>query len=136
MEINIDELKLYDCANAKTGDKVIYAYMSSWGIDWSFTPYTIKSVSPKRGDITLDDRFKSKFDKYGHLAGRGRYDTSQSLLLEYSENNLKKINPYIGYKKLFFKIKEQLEKLRNNCYAEVREMPEDKLKELYELIKE
>lgn len=134
MEINIDELKLYDCANAKTGDKVIYAYMSSLGYSWSFTGYTIKSVSPKRGDITLDDRFKSKFDKYGCLAGKGRYDTSQSLLLEYSEDNLKKINPYIEYNKLFFKTKERLEKLCNNCYAEVRRMPEDKLKRLYALL--
>ena len=134
MEININELKLYDCANAKAGDKVIYAYMSSWGITWSFTAHTIKSVSPKRGDITLDDRFKSKFDKYGRLSGKGRYDTSQSLLLEYSEDNLKKINSYIEYNKLFSKIKERLEKLRNNCYAEVRKMPEDKLERLYALL--
>lgn len=136
MEIDINELKLYDYANAKAGDKVIYAYMSSWGITWSFTTHTIKSVSPKRGDITLDDRFKSKFDKYGHLSGRGRYDTSQSLLLEYSEDNLKKINPYIRYNKLLYKTKERLEKLCDNCYAEVRKMPEDKLKALCDLLKE
>lgn len=136
MEIDINELKLYDCANAKAGDKVIYAYMSSFGYSWSFTGHTIKSVSPKRGDITLDNRFKSKFDKCGRLAGKGRYDTSQSLLLEYNEDNIKKINPYIEYNKLLSKTKEQLEKLYNNCYAEVRKMPEDKLKKLYDLLKE
>ena len=136
MEININELKLYDCANAKAGDKVIYAYMSSWGISWSFTAHTIKSVSPKRGDITLDDRFKSKFDKYGRLSGRGRYDMSRSLLLEYNEDNLKKVNAYIKYDKLLLKTKERLEKLCNNWNAGLRNMPEEKLERLYALLSE
>jgi len=136
MQIDINELTEYDCANAKAGDKVIYAYMSSWGIAWSFTTHTVKSVSPKRGDITLDDRFKSKFDKYGRLSGIGRYDMSRSLLLGYNEDNLKKVNAYIKYDKLLLKTKEQLEKLYTNWNAGLRNMPEEKLERLYALLTE
>ncbi len=136
MDINLDDLEKYDTEHAKKGDKLICGYRSYYGSHWTFGTYTIKSVSAKRGDITLDDRAGTRFDKYGCRLGRARYDTSSDILLECSEGNVTEINKYTEHNNLVRKTCEALEKLTKRRGELLDMMPTEKIEQLYEIVKD
>ena len=93
MKIEISKLSEYDLNNAKAGDKVIIGY-NEYSALWSFKEATIKSVSPKRGDITLSNG--SKYRKDGRKMGVGKWDFGyRDTLFSVSKENIKIINSYM-----------------------------------------
>jgi hypothetical protein len=93
-QMNFDKSKVskYDLNNAKAGDKVIVGYCYNYPL-WSFKEVTIKSVSPKRGDITLSNG--SRYKKDGRKMGLGRWDSHYGDdFFEYTQENIKVIKRY------------------------------------------
>lgn len=133
MDININNLKEYDTEHAKAGNKLISAYRSSYGSRWAFSQHVIKSVSAKRGDITLDNG--KRFDRQGRRYGKQRYDTSNDVLLEFNEDNEAEIIAYAKHQSLVFKTRKALEALLKNGYSRLDDMPTEKIEQLYEMVK-
>lgn len=69
-EININDLKRYDFENAHKGDMVVVATIN-YGELQSFEMCSVKSVSPKRRDVTLDNGLK--YSENGYEYGRGSF---------------------------------------------------------------
>lgn len=93
--MNFDKSKVseYDLRNAKVGDKVIVGYCYNPPL-WRFNEVTIKSVSPKRGDITLSDG--SRYQKDGRKMGVGRWGFRYNdNFFEHTQENVTTINSYI-----------------------------------------
>ena len=93
--MNFDRSKVseYDLRNAKVGDKIIVGHCYDYSL-WGFKEVTIKSVSPKRGDITLSN--SSRYQKDGRKMGVGRWDSHYSDdFFEYTQGNIKVINSYM-----------------------------------------
>ena len=136
MDIDISKLKKYDIEHAKAGDKLILGYLPPYGRTyWTFGTCTIKSVSAKRRDITLDDRASTRFDKHGRRLGRDRYDKSNEILLEYDKENIATVNKYTKHNNLVRKIGEALEKLAEKRGGLLNEMPTAELEQFYEMVK-
>ena len=134
MDININDLEEYDTEHAKKGDKLICGYCSSYGSRWAFSQHIIKSVSTKRGDITLDNG--TRFDRQGRRCGRQRYDTSNDVLLELNQDNEAKIIAYAKHQSLVFRTCKALETLLKNRCSRLDDMPTEKIEQLYEFVKD
>lgn len=93
MKLDAANLSKYDLTNAKAGDKIIVGnYNYSF---WSFKEVTIKSVSPKRGDITLSNG--SKYQKDERKIGVSKWNLQHysDNFFEYTQENIKAINGYM-----------------------------------------
>lgn len=134
MDINIDNLEKYDTEHAEAGDKLICGYRSSFYDRWAFTQHIVKSVSGKRGDITLDNG--RRFDRQGRRYGRQKYDTSNDVLLELNQDNVAEINVYAKHRSLVFKARKALEALLENECNRLEDTPTEKLEQFYEMIKD
>ena len=135
MRLDIDKLSKYDLTNAKVGDKVVITeqYNDS---RWYVEEATIKSVSPKRGDITFNDRCGTRVDKYGRKIGADKWDTKYYTYLEHTQENIVIINGYLraiskarGIILLFREIEKQGFKM-------LYDLPEDKVDILHKTMKE
>ena len=135
MRLDIDKLSKYDLTNAKVGDKVIIAnpYDSS---RWYIEEAIIKSISPKRGDITFNDRWGTRVDKYGRKIGAGRWDTKYYTYLEHTQENIAIIN---GYLRAMRKARETtllFEKIEKQGFKMLYDLSEDKISILHKTLQE
>ena len=135
MKIDINKLTKYDLSNAKVGDKVIIA--SPYDITrWYFEEATVKSISPKRGDITFTDRGGTRVDKYGRRIGSGRWDIKYFTYLEHTSENLGVINSYIGVMNESREIITYLRKIERQGFKMLYDLPEDKISVLHKTLAE
>lgn len=135
MKLDMDKLTEYDLRNAKVGDKVVIAkpYDTT---RWYLEGTTIKSISPKRGDITFTDCSCTRVNRNGRRIGAGRWDAKYYTYLEYTQGNIAIINSYQramskarGIVRLFGKIEKQGFKM-------LYDLPEDKINILHKTMTE
>lgn len=130
MKLDIDKLSKYDLTNAKVGDKVVIAnqYDSS---RWYLEEATIKSVSPKRGDITFNDCGGTRVDRNGRKIGAGRWDNKYYTYLEYTQGNMAIINSYIRAMNQARGIVLLFEKIEKQGFKMLYDLPEEKINILH-----
>jgi hypothetical protein len=134
MKLDISKLSEYDLNNAKAGDKVIIGY-NEYSDLWCFQEVTIKSVSSKRGDITLSNG--SKYRKDGKKMGVGRWDFHFSDdFFEYTQGNIKAINSYMATKNKANKIIKWFGELEKQGFKMLYDLPEDKISVLHKTLQE
>lgn len=135
MKIDIDKLTEYDLSNAKVGDKVIIAnhYDTT---RWYFEEATIKSISPKRGDITFNDRGVTRVDRNGRRIGAGRWDNKYYTYLKHTQGNIAIINSYIRVMSEARDIVQLFRKIEMQGFKMLYDLPEDKISVLHKTMKE
>lgn len=107
-EININDLEEYDFENAQKGDTVIVATIS-YGDLQSFETRLVKSVSPKRGHVTLDNGLK--YSKDGYEYGRGSFCHISHHVFVDNKETREIVNSYIAQKITARKIMTQVQKI-------------------------
>lgn len=137
MKLDMNNLSKYDLTNAKAGDKVIVGYDNSYGHSvWTFNEATIKSVSPKRGDITLSNG--KRYQKNGRKMGvMSRWDFHYSdNFFEYTQGNIEVINNYTkGVNKINDLLKYFM-KIEKQGFKMLYDLPEDKISVLHKTLQE
>lgn len=135
MKLNIDKLTEYDLSNAKVGDKVVIAnhYDTT---RWYLEGTTIKSISPKRGDITFTDCSRTRVDRNGRIIGAGRWDTKYYTYLEYTQGNIAIINSYQRAMSEVRGIVHLLGKIEKQGFKMLYDLPEDKISVLHKTLEE
>lgn len=116
--LKLSDLQEYDYANAKVGDKVFLAIEQGFERSLYFEDVKIKSVSAKRGDITLDGS-DYRFDKTGRQLGRLTWSTNDKKLCSASEENVVKINAYNIRCRKVAKIEAVVKALSYNSYEKL-----------------
>ena len=137
MKIDISKLSEYDLNNAKAGDKVIIGSSNSYGYssEWSFNISTIKSVSAKRGDITLANG--KRYKKDGCKIGVGRWDSHYGDdFFEYTQENIKVIKRYMVSKNEANEIIRWFRKIEKQGFKMLYDLPEDKIDILHKTLQE
>ena len=134
MKLDKSKLSKYDLNNAKAGDKVIVGYCYDAPL-WRFNEVTIKSVSPKRGDITLSDG--KRYQKDGRKMGVGRWNRHYGdNFFEYTQENIATINSYIEARNEAGYIVQLFRKIEMQGFKMLYDLPEDKINVLYTTFKE
>lgn len=105
-EININDLQKYDFKNAQKGDKVVVATIN-YGELQSFEMCSVKSVSPKRGHVTLDNGLK--YSKDGYEYGRGSFSRISHSVFVDGEENREIAKAYMAQKNTARKIMVQIQ---------------------------
>ena len=132
MKLDISKLSEYDLNNAKAGDKVIVGYCYDAPL-WRFNEVTIKSVSPKRGDITLSNG--SRYKKDGRKMGVGRWDLHYSDdFFEYTQGNIEVINRYMVSKNEANMVISWLREIEIQGFKMLYDLPEDKISVLHKTL--
>jgi hypothetical protein len=136
MKLDMNNLSKYDLTNAKAGDKVIVGHDNDYGHSvWRFNEATIKSVSPKRGDITLSNG--SRYQKDGRKMGVGRWDLHYSdNFFEYTQGNIEVIGRYITSEKKANEIICWFRKIEKQGFKMLYDLPEDKINILHKTMTE
>lgn len=106
-ELNINDLEEYNFKNAQKGDTVIVAKLL-YGDLHSIDICRVKGVSPKRGDVTLDNGLK--FSKIGYEYGYPFVSTNH-YVFAYSEESKKLVEGYIAHRKIAQKIMGQIREI-------------------------
>ena len=132
MTFDIEGLKEFDCASAIKGQMVIFAKYNHFGNRWTFSELAVKSVSAKKGMITLNDPSTPRFNKNGQDVGKYIYSQNKSVLLEHNPENLKVVQAYQKHQLLVSKTTALFKKLVANRSQELDDMPTEKLEQLYE----
>ena len=133
--MNFDESKVskYDLNNAEVGDKVIVGYRND-GPLWSFKEVTIKSISPKRGDITLSNG--SRYQKDGRKIGGSRWDLHYSdNFFEYTQGNIEVISNYRVSKNKVNEILHWLVKIEEQSFKMLYDLSEEEISVLHKTMK-
>ncbi len=135
MKLDIDKLSKYDLTDAMVGDKVIIAnqYDNS---RWYLEEAKIKSVSPKRGDITFNDRCGTRVDRNGRKIGAGRWENKYYIYLETTQENIATINSYLRAMSKARYIVQLFSKIEKQGFQMLYDLPEDKIDTLYETMTE
>ena len=134
MKIDISKLSEYDLNNAKAGDKVIVGY-KEYSELWDFEETTVKSVSPKRGYITLSNG--NKYRKDGRKMCVCRWDFAyRDTLFSGSKENIKIINSYRISRNEAHKIIKWLCELEKQGFKMLYDLPEDKISVLHKTLQE
>lgn len=134
MELDESKLKLYDLAKAKVGDKIIVGRCYDYPL-WMFNEVTIKSISPKRGDITLSNG--KRYQKDGRKMGVDRWESHYGdNFFEYTQENIKTINSYISAKNEAGYIVHLFRKIEMQGFKMLYDLPEDKISAIYATFKE
>ncbi len=107
-KININDLKAYDFENAQKGNKVVVATIS-YGELQSFKTCLVKSVSLKRGYVTLDNGLK--YSKYGYEYGRGSFSTISHCVFVDNEKNREIAKAYMSQRTTAREIMSQIRKI-------------------------
>ena len=105
-EININDFDAYDFENAQKKDTVIVATILYEDLQ-SIDIHTVKSVSPKRGDVTLDNNLK--YSKTGYEYGRSSF--YNHLVFVYSEEKRKLVESYMTHRKIARKVMDQIREI-------------------------
>lgn len=111
-EININDLEEYDFGNAQRGDTVIVATIN-YGELQSFTLCSVKSVSPKRGYVTLDHGLK--YSKDGYEYGRDSFCRIRHHVLVDNKETREIVNSYMAQKNTALKIMTQIHRINIEC---------------------
>ena len=135
MGLDIDKLSKYDLINAKVGDKVFIAYKYD-SSKWYIKDATIKSVSPKRGDITFNDSCGTRVDKYGGRIGAGRWNTKYYIYLEHTQENIVIINGYLIAMSKARDIVLLFKEIEKQGFKMLYGLPEDKISILHKTLQE
>lgn len=134
MRLDIDNLSKYDLANAKIGDKIIVGNYNNYFL-WSFKEVTIKSVSPKRGDITLSNG--SRYQKDGRKMSVGKWDFHYSdYFFEYTQGNIEVITSYRVSKNEANEIIKWVREIEKQSFKMLYDLPEDKIDILHKTMTE
>ena len=135
MKLDIDKLSKYDITNAMVGDTVIIAnqYDSS---RWYVEETTIKSVSPKRGDITFNNQSSTRVDRTGRKIGASRWENKYYIYLESTQENIAIINSYVRAMSKARYIVQLFSKIERQGFKMLYDLPEDKVSVLYKAMKE
>ena len=129
MKLDTDKLIRYKLENAKVGDKVIIGNCIDPPL-WDFTETTVKSVSQKRGYITLANG--SKYKKDGGKIGVGRWGRCYSdNFFECSEDNMQIINSYMEIMRKANGIVKWINDVGKCCFEKLYALPEEKISTLY-----
>lgn len=135
MKLDIDKLSKYDLTDAMIGDKVIIANHYDYS-RWYLEEVTIKSISPKRGDITFNDLCRTRVDRTGRRIGASRWDNKYYVYLETTQENIAIINSYIRAMSKARGIVRLFEKIEKQRFKMLYDLPEDKIDILYETMTE
>lgn len=129
MKLDTDKLSRYDLTNAKSGDKIIVGHCYDYLL-WSFNEVTIKSVSPKRGDITLSDG--KRYQKDGRKMGVGRWGRHYGDdFFEYTQENIAIINSYVSARNKAGYIVQLFREIEMQGFKMLYELPEEKINILH-----
>lgn len=104
-EININDLIEYDFKNAQKGDTVVVATIN-YGELQSFKICLVKSVSPKKGDVTLDNGLR--YSKDGYEYGRGSFCRIYHRVFVDGEKTRKMAKAYMEQRDTALKIMTQV----------------------------
>ena len=135
MKLDINKLTKYDLSNAKVGDKVIITNQED-SSRWYIEEATIKSISPKRGDITFTDRSCTRVDRNGRRIGSGRWDIKYFTYLEHTSENLVVINSYMGAMNEASEIITFFRKIEMQGFKMLYDLPEEKINILHKTMTE
>lgn len=111
-EISINDLEEYNFENAQKGDTVVVATIN-YGELQSFELCSVKSVSPKRGDVKLDTGLK--YSRKGYEYGRVAFSRIYHYVLVDNEETRKMVNSYMAQKNTARKIMVQIRKINIEC---------------------
>lgn len=136
MKLDMDKLSKYDLRNAKVGDRLIICHHSGYDGKVTFEEVTIKSISPKRGDITFDNRNKTRIDKYGRRIGGSRWCIRYYTYLECTQENMAIINSYQSTMNKVRRIVLLFDAIEECGFRKLYDLPEDKINTLYETMAE
>ena len=135
MKLDIDKLTKYDLSNAKVGDKVIIANQYSVS-RWFIEEVIIKSISPKRGDITFNDRGRTRVDRTGRRIGASTWENKYYIYLETTQENIAIINSYIRAMSKARYIVQLFSKIEKQGFGMLYDLPEDKISGLHKTMTE
>lgn len=134
MELDESKLKSYDLNKVKVGDKIIIGHCYDYPL-WTFDEVTIKSVSPKRGDITLSNG--KRYQKDGRKMGVGRWESHYGDgFFEHTQENIATINSYISAMKEARDIVQLFRKIEAQGCKMLYDLPEDKITILHKTMTE
>ena len=133
MKLDIDKLSKYDLNNAKVGDKIIVGNYSNYSF-WSFKEVTIKSVSPKRGYITLSNG--SRYKKDGRKMSVGKlYFHYSDVFFEYTQGNIEVITSYIISKNEANEIIKWVTEIEKQEFKMLYDLSEEEISVLHKTMK-
>ena len=135
MKLDINKLTKYDLSNAKVGDKVFIARQYI-GSRWFIEGATIKSISPKRRDITFNDRGGTKVDRTGRRIGASAWDNKFYIYLDYTQGNIAIINSYTRAMSNAGDIVLLFRKIEKQGFKMLYDLPEDKINILHKTMTE
>lgn len=112
------------------GDTVTVVYKSYGDIN-ALKSGEVKSISPKRGDITVEiyNGKLEKFDKFGNNLNRGKFFTNTSEILD--RNSESKLLAVIE-----FRNKIKINKLKSAIKDKMEMVSVEKLEQMFELLSE
>lgn len=113
-KININDLieHEYDFENAQKGDTVVVATINYDELH-SFDLCSVKSVSPKRGDVTLDNGLK--YSKDGYEYGRGSFSRIYHRVFVDDEETREIAKAYMSQRNTAREIMSQIRKINMEC---------------------
>lgn len=107
-ELNIDDLQEYNFKNAQKGDVVVVATISYSELQ-SFETCLVKSVSPKKRDVTLDNGLK--YSKDGYEYGRVSFCRIHHRVFVDNEETREIANSYMAHREIAWKIMGQIREI-------------------------
>ena len=134
MELDKSKFKLYDLDKAKVGDKIIIGRCYDYPL-WSFDEVTIKSISPKRGDITLSNG--KRYQKDGRKIGVDRWESHYGDdFFEHTQENIAIINSYLKAMNEAGYIVQLFREIEKQGFQMLYNLPEDKISVLHKTLQE
>ena len=134
MRLDVDKLTKYDLSNAKVGDKVIIGECYAQPI-WRFGVTKIKSVSEKRGYVTMSNG--KRYEKDGKKIGGGIYDNHYSdRVIIYTQDSIKIVKDYIENMRKVDDIANLIYKIEKQRFQMLYDLPEDKITALHKTMME
>lgn len=133
MKLDVDNLNKYDLTNAKVGDKIIVGNYDNYFL-WSFKEVTIKSVSPKRGDITLSNG--SRYQKDGRNMSVGKWDFHYGdYFFEYTQGNIEVITSYMVSQNEANEIIKWVREIEKQSFKMLYDLSEEEISVLHKTMK-
>lgn len=109
-KISINDLIEYDFENAQKGNTVIVATINYGELQfYNLCLVKVKSVSPKRGDVTLDNGLK--FSKTGYEYGREPFCRIHHRVFVENEESREMAKAYTAQRKIVRKIMVQIQEI-------------------------
>jgi hypothetical protein len=111
-EISINDFEEYNFKNAQKGDIVVVATINYDELQ-SFELCLVKSVSPKRGDVKLDNGLK--YSKDGYEYGRGSFCRIYHRVFVDGKETREMVKDYMAQRKIARKIMTQIRRINMEC---------------------